>query len=109
MGTFNAIGLNNPTIQLETASDFPGAEAKYLEALRMKQRDPKKNYISIAAAQNVLGELCLKMRKLEKVEDMFQTADAIRSELNDFNAACARLNPGHFWELNGDFSETRCS
>jgi len=66
MDTFFAIDLNNEAIQLERAGKFPEAEAKYLEALRMKLRDPNPNYISIGVTQNALGELYLLMAELEK-------------------------------------------
>jgi hypothetical protein len=34
--TIHASGLNNEALQLEMAGNFVGAEAKYLEALRLK-------------------------------------------------------------------------
>ncbi|KAN0106357.1 hypothetical protein V8E51_009233 [Hyaloscypha variabilis] len=107
MNTFFAVDLNNEAIQLERAGKFPEAEAKYLEALRMKLGDPNPNYTSIGVTQNALGELYLLMAELEKAEEMLQAAACSRSGLNDFDAACTRDNLGRLWEMKGDFSKSR--
>lgn len=69
-----AANLNNEANQLEAAEDYDGAERNHLEALELKQKSSFGNPIGIALTQNGLGELYLKMGKLDEAEKMLESA-----------------------------------
>lgn len=74
MDLFVASELNNEAIRLEQAGDYDGAEKKHLEALELKKKAVLGNHIGIALTQNGLGELYLKMGKLDEAQKMLDSA-----------------------------------
>src|SRR5690242_3948135 len=134
MANFHAAGLNNEATQLEMAGDFAASEAKYLEALQIRRSAPGIPDISVALTLNALGELYLKMGRLDDAERMLIDADAIRSgkysvlptpyrpygchwscaitngnltDEDDFDCACTRDNIGRLYEMKGDFDKAK--
>lgn len=71
---FKAAALNNEALELEAAGDFESAEKKHLEALALKQNSVYGNPHGTALTQNGLGELYMKMGKLDKAQQMLESA-----------------------------------
>lgn len=72
-----ASDLNNEALQLESAGDFINAEKKHLQALALKKKSAKP--IGVALTENGLGELYLKMGKVDEAEKMLSSAYQARS------------------------------
>ncbi|KAF4628415.1 hypothetical protein G7Y89_g9731 [Cudoniella acicularis] len=102
MENFFAAGINNEATTLEMQGNFPAAEAKYLQALQLKRNSPIGGAIAIALTMNALGELYLKMGRLDDAEKMLKGADGGRSPQDDFDCACTRDNIGRLYEMKGD-------
>jgi hypothetical protein len=122
METFAAAGLNNEAIQLERAGNFVDAEAKHLEALCLKIRGSGEHSVPAAVTRNGLGELYIKMGKLDEAQEQLEQADHVREGkyhmrenispgtdceigLDNFDTACTRDNLGRVFEMKDDFEK----
>lgn len=72
MDIFAASDLNNEALELESEGDLIGAEKKHLAALELKMNSAFRTDIGVALTQNGLGELYLKMGKLEQAQEMLE-------------------------------------
>ncbi|TVY20778.1 hypothetical protein LARI1_G001816 [Lachnellula arida] len=117
MEIFLASSLNNEAIELERAGNYVGAEAKHLEALRLKIIGSGEHSIHVAFTRNGLGELYLKMGKLDDAQEQLEKAVAVREaaitdcgrdiiEGDNFDTACSRDNMGRMFEMRGDFEKS---
>lgn len=79
MEIFAASDLNNEAIRLEQAGDYVGAEKKHLEALELKKKSALGTHIGEALTENGLGELYLKMGKLDEAQKLLESAYQTRS------------------------------
>lgn len=78
METFFAASLNNQAIELERVGNYVGAEAKHLEALHLKILGSGEYSIHVAITRNGLGELYIKMGKLDEAQEQLEKAVAVR-------------------------------
>lgn len=83
MEMFQACGLNNEALRLENEGDYEAAEKKHLAALKLKRK--AKSETGVALTQNALGELYMKMGKLEKAQEMLQSSYEARGRKYHFN------------------------
>ncbi|TVY27166.1 hypothetical protein LHYA1_G004691 [Lachnellula hyalina] len=106
MNIILAAPLNNQAIQLERAGNYVGAEAKYLEALEIKLAGPVEHLVSVAITRNGLGELYIKMGKLDEAQEQLEKAVFEREiECENFDTACTRDSLGRLFETKGDFEK----
>lgn len=78
-GVFAASKLNNEANALSMSGNHAAAEKKHLEALELKIRATGQNSIGVALTKNALGELYLKIGKLDEAAKMLEDADQIRN------------------------------
>jgi tetratricopeptide (TPR) repeat protein len=78
-GIMDAVNLNNEAIQLEQMGSFEEAEKKYLESLALKKRATGENSTGVALTKNALGELYMKMGRLDEAQALLEHAEQIRS------------------------------
>ncbi|TVY32501.1 hypothetical protein LSUB1_G007756 [Lachnellula subtilissima] len=102
MNIILAAPLNNQAIQLEGAGNYVGAETKHLEALEMKLAGPLENPVAVAITRNGLGELYIKMGKLDEAQEQLEKAAFVRETWDNFDTACTRDNLGRLFETRGD-------
>ncbi|KAG4080217.1 hypothetical protein HA402_008288 [Bradysia odoriphaga] len=105
MDMFVASGLNNEALRLESDGNYAGAEKKHLEALDIKMNSPYGNPIGRALTQNGLGELYMKMGKLDQAQEMLEAAYKARSRNNDFDKSCTADNLGRLFEMKGNIKK----
>ncbi len=74
MEMIQAASLNNAGLQLEQAGQYPAAEAKYLRALELNTQSSEAMPVHRALTQNCLGELYLKMNRLDEAQEMLELA-----------------------------------
>lgn len=74
MDIIEAANLNNEAIALEAAGDYDGAEKKHLLALELKRNSACAKPHITAITENGLGELYLKMGKLDQAEKLLRSA-----------------------------------
>lgn len=67
---------------LERSGNLAGAEAKYIAALEAKIKGAGVNSSQAALSSNALGELYLKMGKLEEAKDLLEHAEKVRSGMS---------------------------
>lgn len=78
MDIIAAAGLNNEALRLESEGNFEAAEKKHLAALEKKLKSASRTQTGVALTQNGLGELYLKMGKLEQAKQMLEDSYAAR-------------------------------
>lgn len=79
-----ASALNNEANGLEMSGDYDGAEKKFLESLNLKVAAVGQDSIQVALSRNALGELYLKMDRLDDAQQMLEDADRVRSRKSTF-------------------------
>lgn len=79
MDIIEAANLNNEALGLEAAGDYDGAEKRHLMALELKKNSVYAKPTIIAVTENGLGELYLKMGKLDQAQKMLESAYQTRS------------------------------
>ncbi|KAH8593513.1 hypothetical protein B0O99DRAFT_627390 [Bisporella sp. PMI_857] len=104
---FGAADLNNAANKLERSGDYLGAERKHLQALAMKIKATNENSTGVALTKNALGELYMKMNRLDEAQAMLEAAAAIRGPDRNFDSACTWDNLGRLWEMRGDLTKAR--
>jgi predicted Zn-dependent protease len=73
-----AANLNNEANMLEMSGNYAGAEKKHLEAIALKVAAVGQDSIQAALSRNALGELYLKMNRLNDAQQMLEDADRVR-------------------------------
>lgn len=125
MDIIHAAELNNEALQLVEKGNLEAAERKHLAALELKMNSNFRTDIGVALTKNGLGELYLKMGKLEQAQELFEYSYAVRNRKyffscidyarsnyliearNDFDAACTADNLGRLYEMKGDMKKAR--
>ena len=74
MEMFQAADLNNAGLKLEQAGEYTAAEANYLRALELKTSFVGATSFQAALTQNCLGELYMKMGRLNEAQKMLELA-----------------------------------
>ena len=70
--------LNNEANMLESSGNYTDAEKKHLEAIALKVAAAGQDSIQAALSKNALGELYLKMDRLDDAQKMLEDADRVR-------------------------------
>ncbi|TFY81946.1 hypothetical protein EWM64_g2062 [Hericium alpestre] len=102
--------LHNQAHALEHRGDFAGAEALFLRAIDVKEQGLRPGNKFTANSQNALGELYLKLERLDEAEDMLKRALHIRKVTGTaFDAAVTRENLGQLYEMKNMGHLVLCS
>jgi tetratricopeptide (TPR) repeat protein len=105
-----ATEINNRALQLSDQGDLSGAELLHLQALQMKLAAVGENHSTTAVTRNALGELYLKMGRLDDAESQFRRALAIRTTRGTvLDAAVSAENLGRLHEARGNLVEARAA
>jgi len=103
--------LNSQALQAECSGDLVHAEHLYLEAIAIKERGLGPNAISTALSRNALGELYIKLGRLDDAAENLKKAVAVRNHAGPaFDAAVSRENLAQLYEIQQDLKlakETR--
>jgi len=95
--------LQNEAMAHERAGDLTTAERLFIRAIQIRNEafGPGNNYIAIN--QNSLGELYVKMGKLDEAEELYKAALETRDRMQAYyDAACTRENLAQLYEMKGD-------
>lgn len=102
-GIISAAQLNNDALQAERNGDLVTAERLHLEALAIKEQHMGVNSVATALTRNALGELYMKLNRLDDAELNFRKAIEIRNSAGPlFDAAVSRENLAQLMEVRGD-------
>lgn len=110
-----AANLNNRALQHSQNGDWSGAERMHLEALELKMQSMGPNAYSTSTTHSALGELYLKMNRLDEAEAQLHKAVTIRNVQPgpaSFDTAVSRESLAQVYEAKGDLKkakETRLS
>lgn len=108
LATLNGTDLNNLAFQAKLRGDFQEAERIYLLAIEVKERYLEPNSTITAISQNMLGEVYIKMGKIEEAERQLKRAMTARNEAGTaFDAAVTRENLAQLSEMKGKMSEAK--
>ncbi|KAI0335246.1 hypothetical protein GY45DRAFT_1317169 [Cubamyces sp. BRFM 1775] len=108
MGIMEGAELQNTALHLERQGDLPGAERAFLEAIRVKEAGVGPDDVATAISCNGLGELYLKMGRLDRAEHYLQRALRVRSSRGaPADLAVTRNNLGRLYEMRGDLKAAR--
>lgn len=100
--------LNNQALEAERNGDLLAAEQFHLRALELKERHLGPDAVSTALTKNALGELYIKLGKLDEAEGHLKKAVDIRSTAEPaFDAAVSRENLAQLYEIRGKLKEAR--
>jgi len=79
-----AVQLNNEANRMMKQGDYINAEKKHLEALALKVKATGGDSVHVANTRGALGELYMKMDRLEDAQKALEHADKIRSGMHSF-------------------------
>ncbi|OJT04665.1 hypothetical protein TRAPUB_4459 [Trametes pubescens] len=103
MSLTSGVGLNNQALQLERQGDLQAAERVHLQAIQVKEAGLGTDHFTTAVSYNGLGELYLKMDRLDEAEEYLNKALRIRSHSGPkADLAVTRDNLGRLHEMRGD-------
>ncbi|KAI0361587.1 hypothetical protein OH77DRAFT_1417867 [Trametes cingulata] len=103
LGVTDGVDLNNQALRLERQGDLQGAERAHLEAIRVKEAGLGTDHFTTAVSYNGLGELYLKMGRLDQAEEYLNKALRVRSQSGPkVDLAVTRDNLGQLYEMKGD-------
>ncbi|EIW64650.1 uncharacterized protein TRAVEDRAFT_112059 [Trametes versicolor FP-101664 SS1] len=95
--------MNNQALQLQRQGDFQAAERVYLQAIQVKEAGLGTEHFTTAVSYNGLGELYLKMDRLDEAGEYLNKALRIRSVSGPkVDLAYTRDNLGRLHEMRGD-------
>ncbi|KAI0651881.1 hypothetical protein C8Q79DRAFT_935262 [Trametes meyenii] len=107
-GVTDGIASNNQALRLERQGDLQGAEQAHLEAIRVKKAGFGMEHFTTAVSYNGLGELYLKMERLEQAEEYLNKALRVRRRSGPKpDLAVTRDNLGKLYEMKGDLKAAR--
>lgn len=102
-GLTSGVDLNNQALQLQRQGDFQAAERVYLQAIQVKEAGLGTEHFTTAVSYNGLGELYLKMDRLDEAGEYLNKALRIRSVSGPkVDLAYTRDNLGKLHEMRGD-------
>ncbi|KIJ68463.1 hypothetical protein HYDPIDRAFT_106662 [Hydnomerulius pinastri MD-312] len=108
VSVMQASQLNNQALQLSDQGNLTGAEELHLQALQAKLAALGENNPTTALTRNALGELYLRMGRLDDAEDQLRRAVAVRTTRGTvFDAAVSVENLGRLHEARGNLPEAR--
>lgn len=87
IAVMQAADLNNSAMHLMRLGDLIGAETAFREALKLKIKGAGLESSQAALSSNALGELYLKMGKLEEAQELLEHAERVRSGML-FSSRC---------------------
>lgn len=95
--------IQNEARDLENQGDFAATESKYLEAIRSKEAGFGPDHYTTGSSYDSLGELYLKMGRVDKAEEYLNKALRAR-ENSGFSSdlAMTRDSLGKVYEMKGD-------
>ncbi|KDQ63533.1 hypothetical protein JAAARDRAFT_75870 [Jaapia argillacea MUCL 33604] len=100
--------LNNQALQLDREGDLEGALRLHLQALDVKERGYGPDHTATAITRNALGELYMRMGKLDEAEENLKIAIRIRDNRRAaFDAAVSRENLAQLYEMKGNLREAK--
>ncbi|KAJ3488245.1 hypothetical protein NLI96_g2966 [Meripilus lineatus] len=100
--------LNQEGLALRRAGDLAGAEAKDLEAIRVKEAAFGSSHITTAISYNSLGEVYIRMGRLDDAERYLNLALAVREKIGMRNdLAGTRDNLAQVYEMRGDLQKAK--
>ncbi|RDB29550.1 hypothetical protein Hypma_015534 [Hypsizygus marmoreus] len=106
--TIQGSNLNQQALQAERNGDLQLAERLHLQAIAVKESGLGRNAVSTALSRNALGELYIKMGRLDEAEDNLKKAIAVRNHAGPaFDAAVSRDNLAQLYELRGNFKAAK--
>ncbi|KAF9568398.1 hypothetical protein CPC08DRAFT_746233 [Agrocybe pediades] len=104
----NAVPLNNQALMAEQSGDFATAERLHLQAIQIKEQALGPENPTTALSYNAIGELYLKMQRLDDAESYLTRAVRIRNSSGTaLDAAISRENIAQLYELRGDLSRAK--
>ncbi|KAJ8455221.1 hypothetical protein ONZ51_g12564 [Trametes cubensis] len=108
LGLTDGVALQNRALHLEHQGDLTGAEQAFLEAIRLKDAGVGPGHVTTAVSCNGLGELYLKMGRLDQAEHYLNRALRVRvSNGPAADLAVTRDNLGRLYEMKGDLKAAR--
>ncbi|KAG9219669.1 hypothetical protein CCMSSC00406_0006009 [Pleurotus cornucopiae] len=106
--TMEGIQLNNQALQAERMGNLQEAERLHLRAVEIKEQGVGPNAVTTALSRNGLGELYLKMGRLDEAEDNLNKALEVRKGAGPaFDAAVTRENLAQLYEVRGNMSAAK--
>lgn len=104
----DATSLNNMGRSLYNQKRYAEAEALYQQSLQLKLAHLGANSHAVAIAYNALGEVYIKLRRLDEAEETLQKAVTIVTNLNStHDTAYYRENLAKVYEMRGDLPKAR--
>ncbi|KAI0309168.1 hypothetical protein OF83DRAFT_1179943 [Amylostereum chailletii] len=103
VATSEASRMQNEAMALEARGDLAGAERLILRAIEIRNQafGAGNNYVAIN--QNSLGEIYIKMGRLDEAESVLKSALETRTRMNNaFDAGVTRENLAQLYEARGD-------
>lgn len=92
--------LNNQALEAERDGDLLRAESLHLEAIAIKEKGVDPDAVSTALSRNALGELYIKLGRVDDAEVNLKKAVAIRNHAGPaFDAAVSRENLAQLYEI----------
>ena len=105
-GLQDGVRLNQEARELSARGDYAGAERLHTQALSVKLKNLGMNHASTAISYNALGEVCIKLRKLDEAEDYLKKAVGIGDTFNPpFDRAYYRENLAQVYEMRGQLAK----
>ncbi|KAI0073139.1 hypothetical protein K474DRAFT_1666980 [Panus rudis PR-1116 ss-1] len=110
LSTYSAMSegtrLNNAALFASNSGNLVQAEHLHKEAIKVKEAGLGNNHTSTAISYNALGEVYIKLKRLDEAEDYLKRALAVRGEDGPtLDAAVTRDNLGRVYEMKGDFAK----
>lgn len=100
--------LNHEALQRVNIGDFRGAEHCHRRAIELKEECFGRDHTSTALSYNGLGELYIRMGRIDEAEEYLNRA--LRARRNDGpveDLVATRDNLGQVYEMRGDFLGAR--
>ena len=103
LGVGKGAELNSQAYLKQCSGDLKGVERAYLEVIKAREQGLGTEHLLIAIPHHELGELYMAMAQLDKAEEYFNRALAIRIEKGSpKELAIARDNLGRLFETKDD-------
>ncbi|TDL28422.1 hypothetical protein BD410DRAFT_780921 [Rickenella mellea] len=105
----DAVQLNNQALTLDRRGDYAGAEKLHKQAVAIKESSFGLDSLQTAISLNALGEVQLKLGKLDDAEANLRKAVSIRNahQFSSFDAAVSRENLAQVLEARGNLAEAK--
>ncbi|KAF4574293.1 hypothetical protein EYR40_005989 [Pleurotus pulmonarius] len=109
VAAFDTFELNTQAYQAQRAGNLEEAERLFLHTIELKERHSGPNSVTVATSRGMLGEVYLKMGKIEEAEYNLKKAMEVMSQTgaSSFNTAITRENLAQLAEMKGDMGEAK--